>query len=70
MSEFKVTPNKSYATIENARMAVQKAGFSDLRHFYIQEPISESKHSGRWFPVFVGESAAARGVHFSFNVVG
>ena len=64
--KFTITPSKTYATEENADKAVQKI-FGDnkeLRYFIMRTA------EGRFFPVFVGESAALDGVHFHFNIVG
>ena len=57
--EIRLTPNKTYATRENARKAVEKVygpnedlqGSADLRWLLVQT------EDGRWFPVFVGEQA-------------
>lgn len=62
--EFEIVACKTYATIENARKAVAKKGFEELRHFMMTDK------QGRFFPVFVGEAAMQAGVHFHFNVVG
>ena len=62
--EFAITAPKTYATADNARNAVAKKGFEELRHFIMTDD------NGRFFPVFVGEVAAQHGVHFHFNVVG
>ena len=61
--EFKITTAKTYSTAENARKAVAKKGFEGLRHFIM------TSDDGRFFPVFVGEAAVDRGVHFHFSVV-
>lgn len=55
---------KTYKTAQNARVAVQRAGFEDVRHFIMPS------EDGRFFPIFVGQEAMQRGVHFHFNVVG
>lgn len=62
--KFKIQCVKSYATEANADKAIAKFGFEDLRHFMMRTD------DGRWFPVFIGQEAAQRGVHFHFNVVG
>lgn len=62
--EFEIIATKTYKTVDNARKAVEKAGFEDLRHFMM------TNIEGRFFPVFVGEAGAQRGVHFHFNIVG
>ena len=64
MAAFKIQCVKSYASRENAEKAVVKAGFDDLRYFMMPT------EDGRFFPVFVGQGALSRGVHFHFNVVG
>lgn len=61
--KFEVTATKTYATEANADKAVAQAGFQDIRHFIVRAP------DGRFYPVFVGQEAAQRGVHFRFNVV-
>ncbi|CAB5221013.1 hypothetical protein UFOVP247_70 [uncultured Caudovirales phage] len=61
--KFEVTAVKTYANEINADKAVAKSGFSDLRHFIMER-------DGRFFPVFIGQEAIQRGVHFQFNVVG
>ena len=62
--KFDIVATKTYATEVNADKAVAKAGFSDLRHFIMKD------ESGRFYPVFIGQQAAQRGVHFHFNIVG
>ena len=62
--EFEIVTTKTYKTVENARKAVMNAGFEDLRHFMM------TNTAGRFFPVFVGQDAVQRGVHFHFNIVG
>lgn len=64
---FKLEPNKTYATEANAIKAVEKkfpdADNDGLRYFL------QRTEEGRFFPVFVGQSACHAGVHFHFNVV-
>lgn len=59
--------NKTYATRENAVKAVEAkypaAGNDGLTYFIMTTP------EGRFFPVFPGERAIQRGVHFHFHVV-
>lgn len=62
--EFEVTASKTYGSIENARRAVLRKGFEDLRFFITRD------EEGRYFPVFVGQEALQAGVHFHFTVVG
>lgn len=61
---FDVQPVRAYITKTNAERAVEKKGFSHLRHFFAYT------QDGRCFPIFVGEKAMQDGVHFHFNVVG
>lgn len=64
---FKLEANKTYATEANAIKAVEKkypeAGDDGLTYFL------QRTEDGRFFPVFVGERALQRMVHFHFNVV-
>lgn len=62
--EMKIEATQTYATRENVTKAVAKASLEDLRYFVMIAA------DGRFFPVFVGEVAIQRGVHFKFNVVG
>lgn len=62
--KFQIEPTRTYATQDNADKAVAKKGLQDVRHFMMRTA------DGRWFPVFVGQEAVSRGVHFHFNVVG
>jgi len=62
--KIKIVATKTYATEANADKAVAKAGYNDLRHFMMKA------EDGRFYPVFVGEKAAQRGVHFQFNIIG
>ena len=56
---------KTYASVENAIKAVEKKGFSDdLRYF-----IHRDEATGRYFPIFIGEKAIQKMVHFHFHVV-
>lgn len=67
---FNLNPLKTYATRENAVKVVEKkygvadcAGGTDLHYIICTHT------DGRFFPVFIGERAVRRGVHFNFNVV-
>lgn len=67
---IELTPNKTYATVENAHKAVAKkfgermsADGENLCYFI------HTHTDGRFFPVFVGYPAIQAGVHFHFNVV-
>ncbi len=66
MKQIKITPIRTYATAENAKKAVEKkfSDVLDLRWFMM------TSDDGRFFPVFIGQSALQAGVHFHFNVVG
>jgi len=59
-----IKPTKTYATEANADKAVANKGFSHLRHFMMIEP-----ETGRWFPVFIGQTAMQEGVQYHFNTV-
>jgi hypothetical protein len=64
--EFTITPNKTYATIDNARKAVAKSGKdSDIRHTFMRN------EEDRWFPVFFPKEGqlSETGIHFRWNVV-
>lgn len=60
---FDYSHSKTYKTQDNADKAVIAKGFDDLRYFL--QPTAD----GRWFPVFIGEAAMQRGVHFHFHTV-
>lgn len=68
-----IEPTKSYVSPENAAKAVMKIDHirnnSSLRYFIMQYNGTDPKHIGRFFPVFVGESAINEGVHFHFNII-
>lgn len=62
-----LTPNKTYATEANAIRAVEKrfpeSDNDGLRYILQRTP------DGRFYPVFIGNSAVHAGVHFHFHVV-
>lgn len=63
---LKFEANKTYATEANAVKAVDKKYSNEeqsLRYFIMQTA------DGRFFPIFVGDEAIERGVHFDFHVV-
>jgi hypothetical protein len=64
MARFDIVAPKTYATEANADKAVKVRGFDDLRYFIYKN------WEDRYFPVFIGQPAIERGVHFHFNVVG
>jgi hypothetical protein len=53
----------TYATRNNAIKAVQESGFEDLRY------VIAVNEQGRFFPVFFGEDAAVKGVHWRFPII-
>lgn len=61
-----LVPTRTYATEANAIKAVERSTHRDndtLRYVIIQ-------HSdGRFYPVFIGQTAVDVGVHFMFNVL-
>ena len=59
---FDETRITTYKTRDNARAAVAKKGFEHLRHVIMQAD------DGRYFPLFLGQSAADEGVHFHFCI--
>lgn len=62
-----LTPNKTYATHDNALKAVQKTSFNEdpkLRYMILKT------EENRYFPVFLGEPALQAGAHFHFCVLG
>lgn len=61
--EFTITAPKTYASADNARKAVAKKGLEGFRHFIM------TNEDGRFFPVFVGQEAVQRGIHFHFNII-
>ena len=63
--EFTITAPKTYATADNARKAVAKSGYEELRHFIM------TTEDGRFFPVFrpTEREMATTGVHFHWNVI-
>ena len=59
--------NNTYANKANAIKAVEKkfpAADNDGLRYFLQ-----TNDEGRYFPVFIGQSAIQAGVHFHFNVV-
>lgn len=59
---------RTYATRENAEKAVAKA-FGDSPSGDTVLYIIYTTEEGRFFPVFVGQSALDNLLHFKFNVV-
>lgn len=64
MKKIELKLTKTYATEENADKAVKKLlGDADLRYFVM--PTKD----GRFYPVFVGQSAIQANVHFHFHCI-
>lgn len=66
---IEITPNKTYASIENAIKAVEKKFPSSVPEFHELNYFIQTTADGRFFPVFVGMRACDALVHFHFNVV-
>lgn len=75
-----LTPNKTYASVENAIKAVEKKFGKDNANqpgqsgrgpltYFIQPIRRDGETDWRYFPVFIGERACQAMVHFHFNVV-
>lgn len=63
-NQITITPNKTYATRENAVKAFEKVfGNAQVNYFIAMN------EEGRYFPVAIGESAVQAGVHFHFNTL-
>ena len=62
---IEITPTRTYATEANAIRAVEKVfgDSSDLRYVMMRN------EDGRFYPLFIGNSALYAGVHFHFCVV-
>lgn len=58
--------HRTYATSINAIKAVEKKFGAEIDGL---DYIIQTTPEGRFFPVFIGERAIQRGVHFDFNVV-
>lgn len=67
--KIQLEPNKTYKTAENAQKAVEKL---DLPDFVGNSPLRYvimTHTDGRFYPVFLGETAIQAGVHFKFCVM-
>jgi len=65
MQLVRITPVKTYATEASAIKAAEaKFGQTDLRYLVMEAD------EGRFYPLFIGESAVQAGAHFHFCVVG
>jgi len=70
MSTFvELTPNRTYATVENAKKAVERLYPSDLYDLNELRYIVMTHTDGRFFPVFIGTKCMQHQVHFHFNIV-
>jgi len=70
MAFIQLTPNKTYATIDNAHKAVEKKySFEQLQNHGGLRYIIMTHTDGRFFPVFIGVMALQAGVHFNFHVL-
>lgn len=61
-------PTRTYATRENVEKAIDK--FPPIRKNPALRYFVATHSDGRFFPVFLGESAVQAGIHFHFNVLG
>lgn len=68
-TQVQLTPNKTYATVENAIKAVEKKYPSDKYDLNQLRYMILTHTDGRFFPCFIGTSAMQYGVHFHFNIV-
>lgn len=68
---FTPSPNKTYATRENALKAVEKVYGPDEAHFGSAKLhfVLMQNEAGRWFPLFIGERALQHGAHHKFCVM-
>jgi hypothetical protein len=62
--QFKLESSKTYASEANVVKAVEKYTPSNALRYFIA-----CNAKGRFFPVFVGQSALTEQVHFVFPVV-
>lgn len=63
--QVNITPSRTYANEKNAQRAVDKlfGNTPDLRYVMMRT------EDGRYYPLFIGNSALHAGVHFHFCVV-
>jgi hypothetical protein len=64
-----LTPNRTYASQENAVKAVLKVFPADAEHCSNLTYILQATPEGRFFPVFIGERALQAMAHFHFCCV-
>jgi hypothetical protein len=65
---LEMTPNKTYATRENAIKAVEKAFVNRQTRDERLDFVVVVNAEGRFFPMFLGERAIQAGMHFHFCV--
>lgn len=63
--ELFTVPPRTYATRQNAVKAIKARGFDETQNPDLRYVIATTE-SGRFFPVFIGESAVHAFVHFHF----
>lgn len=64
-----LTPNRTYASAENAVKAVLKVFPADAEYYNNLTYILQRTADGRFFPVFVGERALQAMAHMHFNCI-
>ena len=64
-----LTPNRTYASAENAVRAVLKVFPADAAHCSNLTYFLQRTADDRFFPVFVGERALHAGAHMHFNCI-
>lgn len=64
-----LTPNRTYASAENAMRAVLKVFPADAAHCSNLTYFLQRTADDRFFPVFVGERALHAGAHMHFNCI-
>lgn len=69
-AHINLKPTSTYATQSNAIKAVCKAYPPNMEVNANLRYITKQRDDGRWYPVFLGQAAIVRGVHFNFCVVG
>jgi len=61
--QFNIAMPKTYATPANAQKAVEKTVFRNYDYVIAVDA------TGRYFPLFVGQSALQSGVHLKFAII-
>jgi len=70
MKQINLNPTRTYANEKNARKAITDWFGENLAEVHPNLRWIMVMKEGRYFPVFVGESAVQAGVHFKFCVIG